>query len=98
MRGDTFREAEGSRDLIGKRGGPSVAAPGFPDRKEIAMRTSSRFAGLAPCAAALALVAGCTTERTVVQVPPAPIAVAPAVVPAPVAVAPIPAVEYGRIT
>jgi outer membrane lipoprotein SlyB len=67
------------------------------------MRNSSRFAALASCAAVAALAAGCTTERTVVHVPPQPVAVVPAatpatVVPAPVAVAPIPAVERGRVT
>jgi outer membrane lipoprotein SlyB len=68
------------------------------------MRNQSRFAALASCAAVAALAAGCTSERTVVHVPPPqPVAVVPAVtpatvVPAPVAVAPVPAVEHGRVT
>jgi outer membrane lipoprotein SlyB len=67
------------------------------------MRNQSRFAALATCAAVAALAAGCTTERTVVHVPPQPVAVVPSatpatVVPGAVAVAPVPAVEHGRVT
>jgi outer membrane lipoprotein SlyB len=67
------------------------------------MRNQSRFAALASCAAVAALAAGCTSERTIVHVPPQPVAIVPAatpatVVPAPVAVAPVPAVEHGRVT
>jgi outer membrane lipoprotein SlyB len=80
-----------------------VGCASYRIEKEIPMRNQSRFAALASCAAVAALAAGCTSERTVVHVPPQPVAVVPAatpatVVPAPVAVAPIPAVERGRVT
>jgi outer membrane lipoprotein SlyB len=66
--------------------------------KEIAMRTSSQIAAIAACAAAL--LAGCTSTRTVsLSVPPQPVvAAAPAVVtPAPVVVTPA-SIEFGRVT
>lgn len=61
------------------------------------MRTSSRFAAVATCAAVAAALAGCTITRTVVPAPT--VAVAPAVVtPAPVVVTPVASLEYGRVT
>jgi outer membrane lipoprotein SlyB len=67
------------------------------------MRTSSRFASVASCAAIAALAAGCATP-TVVNVP-APAAPAVAAVPVPVAptvVAPVApqvaSIEFGRVT
>jgi outer membrane lipoprotein SlyB len=66
--------------------------------KEIAMRTSSQVAAIAACAAAL--LAGCTSTRTVsLSVPPQPVvASAPAVVtPAPVVVTTA-SIEFGRVT
>jgi outer membrane lipoprotein SlyB len=64
------------------------------------MRTSSRFASAASCAAIAALAAGCTVP-TVVSVPaPAPtLAVVPVAPPTVVPVAPaIASLEFGRVT
>jgi outer membrane lipoprotein SlyB len=67
--------------------------------KEIPMRTSSRFALIASSAAVAAVMAGCSTTRTVslnVPVPATTVAAAPAVV-VPEA-APVAAVEFGHVT
>ncbi len=66
------------------------------------MRTSSRFVAIASCAAAAAVLGGCTTTRTVslnVPTPVPAVAAAPVtVVPAPTAAAVVQAVEFGRVT
>lgn len=66
------------------------------------MRTSSRFVSIASCAAAAAVLGGCTVTRSVSLDTPTPlpaVAAAPVtVVPAPTAAAVVQAVEFGRVT
>jgi len=69
------------------------------------MRTSSRFVSIAYCAAAAAVLAGCSYTRTVsLDVPPTatvttvPVAPAVVTVPAAPAVVTTAAVEFGRVT